>query len=82
MHLPDLFAKLSAYQLAAKIMCNGFIEVCNHCTLFWLPGKCSVILQRQCIKAWHEKMSKRVRISNDSLNSYGSRVLTSGMSVE
>ena len=63
-------------------MCNGFIEVCNHCTLFWLPGKCSVILQRQCIKAWHEKMSKRVRISNDSLNSYGSRVLTSGMSVE
>ena len=27
-------------------------------------------------------MSKRVRISNDSLNSYGSRVLTSGMSVE
>ena len=39
-------------------------------------------MQRQCIKAWHEKMSKRVRISNDSLNSYGSRVLTSGMSVE
>ena len=63
-------------------MCNGFIEVCNRCTLFWLPGKCSVILQRQCIKAWHEKMNKRVRISNDSLNSYGSRVLTSGMSVE
>lgn len=29
-----------------------------------------------------KKMSKRVRISNDSLNSYGSRVLTSGMSVE
>lgn len=27
-------------------------------------------------------MSKRVRISNDSLNSYGSRVLTSGMNVE
>lgn len=27
-------------------------------------------------------MNKRVRISNDSLNSYGSRVLTSGMSVE
>ena len=27
-------------------------------------------------------MSKRVRITNDSLNSYGSRVLTSGMSVE
>ena len=27
-------------------------------------------------------MSKRVRISNDSLNSYGSRVLISGMSVE
>lgn len=82
MHLPDLSAKLSAYQLAAKIMCNGFIEVCNRCTLFGLPGKCSVILQRQCIKAWHEKMNKRVRISNDSLNSYGSRVLTSGMSVE
>lgn len=27
-------------------------------------------------------MSKRVRISNDSLNSYGTRVLTSGMSTE
>lgn len=27
-------------------------------------------------------MSKRVRISNDSLNSYGTRVLTSGMNVE
>ena len=27
-------------------------------------------------------MDKRVRISNDSLNSYGSRVLTSGMSVD
>lgn len=27
-------------------------------------------------------MSKRVRITNDSLNSYGSRVLTAGMSVE
>lgn len=27
-------------------------------------------------------MSKRVRISNDSLNSYGSRVLTAGMNVE
>ena len=27
-------------------------------------------------------MSKRVRITNDSLNSYGSRVLTSGMSTE
>lgn len=27
-------------------------------------------------------MSKRVRITNDSLNSYGSRVLTSGMNVE
>ena len=26
-------------------------------------------------------MSKRVRISNDSLNSYGTRVLTSGMDV-
>ena len=30
-HLPDLFAKLSAYRFAAKIMCNGFIEVCNRC---------------------------------------------------
>ena len=27
-------------------------------------------------------MSKRVRISNDSLNSYGTRVLTAGMNVE
>lgn len=33
-HLPDLFAKLSAYRFAAKIMCNGFIEVCNRCTHF------------------------------------------------
>ena len=81
-HLPDLFAKLSAYRFAAKIMCNGFIEVCNRCTHFWRPCECSVILQSQRTKAWHGKMSKRVRISNDSLNSYGSRVLTSGMSVE
>ena len=43
-HLPDLFAKLSAYQLAAKIMCNGFIEVCNHCTLFWRTDNYLVIL--------------------------------------
>ena len=35
-HLPDLFAKLSAYRFAAKIMCNGFIEVCNRCTHFWV----------------------------------------------
>ena len=82
MYLPDLSAKLFACRLAAKKMCNGFIEVCNGCTLFWLPGLCSVILQGQRTTAWHEKMSKRVRISNDSLNSYGSRVLTSGMSVE
>ena len=34
-HLPDLFAKLSAYRFAAKIMCNGFIEVCNRFILFW-----------------------------------------------
>jgi len=27
-------------------------------------------------------MSKRVRISNDSLNSYGTRILTSGMNIE
>ena len=27
-------------------------------------------------------MGKRVRISNDSLNSYGTRVLTAGMDVE
>ena len=29
-----------------------------------------------------EKMSRRVRISNESLNSYGTRVLTAGMNVE
>ena len=75
-HLPDLFAKLSAYRFAAKIMCNGFIEVCNRCTHFWRPCECSVILQSQRTKAWHGKMSKRVRISNDSLNSYGSREVT------
>lgn len=54
-HLPDLFAKLSAYRFAAKIMCNGFIEVCNRCTHFWRPCECSVILQSQRTKACMEK---------------------------
>lgn len=38
--------------------------------------------QLQCETQKDRVMSKRVRISNDSLNSYGTRVLTAGMNVE
>ena len=68
---------------------NGFIEVCNRFTLFLRGGKETVILQRKRVETpciififQINGMSKRVRISNDSLNSYGTRVLTSGMNVE
>lgn len=80
------FAKVSRKRRFAKKVCNGFIEVCNGCTLFWRDGRNPVILHREPPTngaAPRQEMSKtkRVRISNDSLNSYGTRVLTSGMDV-
>ncbi len=68
-------------------MCNAFIEVCNHCTLFWRTDIYLVILQSQTGRSSPKNSNdmskgKRVRITNDSLNSYGTRVLTAGMNVE
>lgn len=81
-------AKLQCHSGFTKIVCNGFIEVCNHCTLFWHDKEDGLILHQKGAKTRlsiylkNKYMSKRVRISNDSLNSYGTRVLTSGMNVE
>ena len=81
-------AKLQCHSGFTKIVCNGFIEVCNHFTLFWHDKKDGLILHQKGAKTRlsiylkNKYMSKRVRISNDSLNSYGTRVLTSGMNVE
>ena len=61
-----------------KKACNDFIEVCNDFIHFWQVRNEAVILQHETEK--REKMN-RVRISNNSLNSYGSRVLTAGMDV-
>ena len=80
-------AKLQCHSGFTKIVCNGFIEVCNHFTLFWHDKKDGLILHQKGAKTRlsiylkNKYMSKRVRISNDSLNSYGTRVLTSGMNV-
>ena len=68
-------------------MCNAFIEECNHCTLFWRTDIYLVILQSQTGRSSPKNSNdmskgKRVRITNDSLNSYGTRVLTAGMNVE
>ncbi len=74
-------AKFSCFGCPAKKQCNRFIEVCNRFIHFWRSVIYPVILQHETQKA-ECKMSKRVRISNDSLNSYGTRVLTAGMNVE
>ena len=83
-------AKVVIFSEVRKKVCNGFIEVCNRFTLFLKVQIKQPILhhtihscaERHSIK--NEKMSKtkRVRISNESLNSYGTRVLTAGMNVE
>lgn len=64
--------------MTIKKACNDFIEVCNDFIHFWQVRNEAVILQHETEK--REKMN-RVRISNNSLNSYGSRVLTAGMDV-
>ena len=65
------------YGLSAKKVCKRFTEVCKRFALFWNPPPVAVILQPET--ANRDKMGKRVRITNDSLNSYGSRILTEGM---
>ncbi len=61
--------------------------MCNHCTLFWQTDIYLVILHCEsggtALKNDNDmSKGKRVRITNDSLNSYGTRVLTEGMNVE
>lgn len=84
-------AKVVIFSEVRKKVCNGFIEVCNRFTLFLkvqikqpiLHHKIRSCAERHSIKN-RKNMSKtkRVRITNESLNSYGTRVLTAGMNVE
>lgn len=75
----------------AKLVRNGFIQVCNHFILFWRCRGKLVILHRH---SGHQRkdargeelenltpynMGKKVRISDESVNCYGTRVLTSGI---
>lgn len=64
---------------SAKKVCNRCIEVCKHCTLFWTAGLFSLNIAAKTQRPMSEK---RVRITNDRLNSYGCRVLTAGMNTE
>lgn len=70
-------------------MCNGCIEVCNGCTLFCTGAYKGVILRRETVvaapgcPAGYKKRNamSRVRLTNDTLNSYGYRVLTEGVDI-
>jgi hypothetical protein len=84
---PENDAKVEQKKHRAKKIRSRCREVCKGCTQFWRGGKECVILHRETPQTGgHErKMSvqnKRVRITNESLNSYGTRVLTAGMNVE
>lgn len=70
------YAKLAFIYDMRKKERIGCIKVCNGCTLS-LPCVWKVLNLHEKTKA----MGKRVRISNCSLNSYGTRVMTSGMDV-
>lgn len=39
------YAKVLRFRWLSKKVCNGCIEVCNHCTLFWWTDIYLVILQ-------------------------------------
>lgn len=43
-HAPIPYAKVPRFRWLSKKVCNGFIEVCNHCTLFWRTDNYLVIL--------------------------------------
>ncbi len=84
---PNYDAKVAKKRRSAKKESNRCAEVCNGCTQFWRNEKECVILHRetptngQNTKTMSVK-NKRVRITNERLNSYGTRVLTAGMDVE
>ena len=59
-------------------MRSGCAETCNRFTHFWKPPFYAVILQ---CKTQKHMSGKRVRITNDSINCYGYRVLTEGMDI-
>ena len=61
----------------SKKVCNACIEVCNGCTLFLK----SLALYFNLRQKQHKTMGKRVRISNESLNAYGTRILTGGLDI-
>lgn len=67
------------FSQSGKEVCIACIEVCNRFTLFLTGDENTASLHQKS-----DDMSKtnRVRISNESLNSYGTRVLTAGMNVE
>jgi hypothetical protein len=65
----------------AKKVCNGCTEVCSHCTD--VCSRCTVfcipfLLLIRLLKIF-SAMAKEVVISNSSLNSHGSRILTAGI---
>lgn len=67
-------------------VCNGFTEVCNGCTLFLKSLFPFINLWRRRRTTRRENqtaihMGKRVRITNETLNSYGTWVLTSGLEI-
>lgn len=81
MRLLEFITKMATCKATDKIARNGYILICKRSTVFCTDQPGSLSLPSNTIKSNRSSMGKRVRLTNELVNDYGTRILTSGMDI-